>query len=581
MKRKSLLGTLITSRLKRLFFATACILISVFASAQLEYSQWYFGKYAGLGFSGGCAPSSMTGPIRNYEGVASISDAAGNLLLFSNGITVWDQSLTTMPNGTGLLGGSVWQSSTQAAVIVKQPGPTNRYYIFTTGEVESSLVDGFRYSVVDMNLVGNGTGSNPYGDVDPAYKNVLINSSSTERITVCRNGNATGYWIFMHEFGNNRFNAYELTSSGLNLTPVASNVGYAITSIANFQPQGQMKVNRQESRLAMAIPGFNAVQVFDLNRTTGALSLSNTLGKSFAYSVAFSPNGNLLYSAAQNPGILTIHQWDLNLSSPPAVNIGSVVSTLSIGQMQLAPDICDKIYVARQNQTALGVINNPDVSGVGCNFDENGPVLASSSSSYLGLPQVHRSEIFTCDVTAGFDFNETDCGFQFINLSQSNLPTDIVSYHWTFGDGTSSAEANPKHFYLARHNAWEHYEVPGVYEICLTVTGFDGEQCCTDQYCTEVTIDCEPLPCSMTVDFTQSQEFYACGYLFEGDIVQTNRDITTWIWDFGDGSVGTGKTINHSFLNPGSYTVCLTVMGDNGDEGCCTQQICKVISITC
>lgn len=36
-------------------------------------------------------------------------------------------------------------------------------------------------------------------------------------------------------------------------------------------------------------------------------------------------------------------------------------------------------------------------------------------------------------------------------------------------------------------------------------------------------------------------------------------DIDTYLWDFGDGSFGTGKTTNHSYSVPGDYTVELTV----------------------
>jgi hypothetical protein len=67
-----------------------------------------------------------------------------------------------MPNGNGLHGST---TSSQSAMIVKQPGNLNMYYIFTTDGVAGAY--GFCYSTVDMNLQGG------LGDV------VVKNSSSS------------------------------------------------------------------------------------------------------------------------------------------------------------------------------------------------------------------------------------------------------------------------------------------------------------------------------------------------------------------------------------------------------------------
>lgn len=44
-------------------------------------------------------------------------------------------------------------------------------------------------------------------------------------------------------------------------------------------------------------------------------------------------------------------------------------------------------------------------------------------------------------------------------------------------------------------------------------------------------------------------------------------NITTWSWDFGDETTGTGMTIEHSFSDPGTYLVILTVTDDDGATG--------------
>jgi hypothetical protein len=40
--------------------------------------------------------------------------------------------------------------------------------------------------------------------------------------------------------------------------------------------------------------------------------------------------------------------------------------------------------------------------------------------------------------------------------------------------------------------------------------------------------------------------------------------ILSYDWDFGDGSVGSGVSSSHMFVDPGSFTVTLTVTDDDG-----------------
>ena len=90
-------------------------LIVIGIHSQNETKKWYFGNQAGLDFMTSPPTILTNGVINTVEGCATISDAAGNLLFYTDGITVYNKNHVVMANGTGLNGNS---SSTQSAIII-------------------------------------------------------------------------------------------------------------------------------------------------------------------------------------------------------------------------------------------------------------------------------------------------------------------------------------------------------------------------------------------------------------------------------------------------------------------------------
>ena len=104
------------------FTAVLCLFITLLpikASCQKQANVWYFGDHAGLDFKTGSPVALSNGALKTDEGCASISDTAGNILFYTDGITVYNKKDTSMPNGTGLNGHS---SSTQSSIIIPVPG---------------------------------------------------------------------------------------------------------------------------------------------------------------------------------------------------------------------------------------------------------------------------------------------------------------------------------------------------------------------------------------------------------------------------------------------------------------------------
>ena len=265
------------------------------AFAQAEASKWYFGTNAGIDFSSGGPIVLTDGQLSTDEGCATISENNGDLLFYTDGITVWDRQHNIMPNGTGLTGDS---SSTQSAIIVPKPGNTTTYYIFTVDDLAGP--NGLRYSEVDMTLNGGN------GDITN-QKNIELNASTTEKISAVKHANGIDFWVVTHDWNNNNFLSYRVTAAGVNMTPVTSSVG-EIHGDNGLDSKGYMKISPDASRLALASwSGNSVVEIFDFNNSSGVVSNPILIGNGFfssgpasgAYGVEFSPDSDLLYVTDQ------------------------------------------------------------------------------------------------------------------------------------------------------------------------------------------------------------------------------------------------------------------------------------------
>ena len=93
---------------------------------QQRFNNWYFGNKAGVTFASGAPVALTNSQMITTEGCASISDASGNLMFYTDGISVWNRNHVVMSNGTGLMGHA---SSTQSGIIVQKPLSTNTYML--------------------------------------------------------------------------------------------------------------------------------------------------------------------------------------------------------------------------------------------------------------------------------------------------------------------------------------------------------------------------------------------------------------------------------------------------------------------
>ncbi|MBX3165385.1 MAG: gliding motility-associated C-terminal domain-containing protein [Bacteroidetes bacterium] len=520
----------------------------LFLKAQNQNKKWYFGYNAALDFITNPPTILNNSAMHTNEGCSSIADAAGNLLFYTDGVTVWNQQHLIMANGTGLLGDA---SSSQSSIIVKQPGSPNLYYVFAMAVIGSTT--GLTYSIVDMNLAA-GMGS-------VTVKNISLNSGiSSERLTATLHANDIDFWIMTHEGASDNYKAYLLTSAGVNTTAVVSAIGgflsNSIVGCIKFSPNGQKFADARYNSASSTL-------LFDFNKITGVLSNSLSLGV-YGYGCEFSPDGTKLYNARTNSGQIT--QWDLSAGSNSAILSSSFVVSSGVGGVsassaQLAPN--GKIYIAVANSFSIHVINNPNVAGAGCNFVALGqPVSAVvtltnnstyNSQSYIGLPNM----LSGCTLSFLLQGNQIVCSNNdVINASIVNLQGNqgYVNYFWSNGSVTYTTQANNL----------------GVGNWSVTLT--DSIGCSSSSVITISTV-------SSSISFTvQSNDITGCNMTNTGSAsitaVSGNLGTPAYSWNNGTVSYTTAQIGN--LISAGNWSVTLT----DSVTGCTSSSIITIQNLS-
>jgi hypothetical protein len=427
----------------------------MFLKAQKQGNVWYFGDKVGLDFSSGTPAILTNGQTYlvdnppHSEGTAVICDSAGTLLFYTNGVKVWNRNHLVMAHGDSLNG---HPSSSQAALIVPMPGSRRYYYVFTTGAYQHTSRS-LMYTVVDMCL------DNGLGDVLSAQKNILLLDTMTEKLTGVLHANKNDYWVIAHKFFSDAFYAFRLSSAGITTT-IVSHIGSAhpVSTAQIGAVIGQMKASPDGKKIALVSINCNpcVAEYFDFSDATGAISNSvniNTSPFGSYFGVSFSPDNTKLYisSPINTSGL---YQFDLNAGSghPDSVRASKYklpTSKLSggayngINALQLA--VNGKIYVTSlplQNPY-LGVINNPNIKGAGCNYADS--VINFGKATSYGLPNFIDSYKYPPATALGppsltvSSSNTLSCKNSLVLLNA----TGLSSYTWNTGSTSATLAVQP------------------------------------------------------------------------------------------------------------------------------------------
>ena len=339
--------------MRKVFTLIVVLLITVTAFAQKNAgNNWYFGNRCGVSFNTGVPVVLSDGVLNQQEGVSSISNKNGKLLFYSDGMTIWDRNHQAMPNANGDLAGN--NSSTQSSIIVPNLSDSTKYYILTIDELGGG--NGLKYSTVDMTLKGNGTDSNPMGDVVSTEKNIDLVTPIAEKITIVQKDNNADYWVIVHGWGNNDFYVFEVTESGIDTSYQTYSVGNTHSgNVVNTV--GYMKSSMNGSKIALVNRSSSTIDLFDFDRHTGEISnpISITPSDSLIYGLEFSFDERYLFIG----GTSSISKY--KLSDQTLTDLSFDDSSIfepsysAVRALQIGPD--GNIYVSVRYNNYLSMVD--------------------------------------------------------------------------------------------------------------------------------------------------------------------------------------------------------------------------------
>ncbi|MBI1223350.1 MAG: PKD domain-containing protein [Bacteroidetes bacterium] len=301
------------------------------------------------------------------------------------------------------------------------------------------------------------------------------------------------------------------------------------------------------------------------------LSVPNTSGTSYSWYRNGSPIGNSSISATVNlSGIYKVIAFlGVCRDTSREVNV-QVNSTTQVNLNITSANLCDGDSVMLAS-IALGTVSYQWQKD-GANIGETGSSIFVQDSSFYHVIVTNnngcmdtslnfKAHVYEVPMAGFFVTNDSLCqgGNLFVLNNTSNIGSGSLSYHWDFGDGTSSSSNVPV----------KSYSSFGAYTIQLIATGPNS---CMDTATLPVWVFADP-----NADFSVDDSMHCQ----DGNAIQITNNSTLasgtpmFSWNYGDGNSDTGSVGSHRYASPGSYSLQLIVSAPNA----CADTVQHQISI--
>jgi gliding motility-associated-like protein len=211
---------------------------------------------------------------------------------------------------------------------------------------------------------------------------------------------------------------------------------------------GQMKANKEGTKIALAIHDADKIELFDFNPFTGIVSNWQTPSMQIfsPYGVEFSADGTKLYCSVDKFNQLSANLLQFNLTDPAGLDAVYPLYSGQLKALQIGPD--DKIY-CNAGTNYLGVVNDPDSVGLLCNFNKN-DVSLNGNIGAIGLPNMIITSRKLELVETGPD--TIPCFGDILIIGES--PVAGMSYLWQNGSTNSTLKVSMPGKYTLIIKSW-------------------------------------------------------------------------------------------------------------------------------
>ena len=262
----------------------------------------------------------------------------------------------------------------------------------------------------------------------------------------------------------------------------------------------------------------------------------------------------------------TMRDFQFNVADCDPTVLAQVKSDAQLGDKEFVINSCGNNTIEFENESILEQFIDTyrwefDIAGNTTVIDtRDATVTFPGVGTYRGLMMVNpgldcgdTADIFVNlypSITADFEFDYDTCraGPTIFTDKSFTGATRVESWSWEFGEGGTSSVRNPNYT----------YPIPGDHEVSLTVT--DDNECEDTRI---YTLPYFPVPALVIVEPTS---FLGCS---PANIIFNNLsapiDSTYNIeWDFGDGETGNAVSPAHSYLDPGIFSVMVSITSPIG-----------------